>query len=87
MLTLQSSPKVAFLPSEALSDLATDLKAGFLKKNHKRFQAGEPAEDIDVTHRDALDYLLDKKGTGLDEWDEAVRDELVAAWQLQKGWL
>lgn len=82
---LQASPSLPLLPASELSKFATDWRAGFFEEIHARFQAGEPAEDIDVTHRRVLDQLLDAKGVDETMWDEDVRRKLVDQWHFQRG--
>ena len=72
---------------EDASDLALEWRQGFFDEIHARFNAGEPQEDIDETHRRVLQRLL-----GDDRWkafksmtDERV-DRCVAAWHRQRAW-
>jgi hypothetical protein len=65
--------------------LAADWRLEFFKEIHRRFQAGLPAEDIDITHRRILDNLLDARNMGSSVWDDRVRNKLVAQWHNQKG--
>ena len=82
---LASSPDLPLLPSLELSQMALGWRAGFFDEIRARFQAGEPAEDIDVTHRRVLDQLLHQKGIDLSMWDEEVRRKLVDQWHKQIG--
>jgi hypothetical protein len=82
---LLSSPNLPILPPAELFQLAKDWRAGFFDEIHKRFQAKEPAEDIDVIHRRVLDRLLDAKGVKFTLWDDTVRQRLVYQWHLQIG--
>lgn len=83
--SLQASPTLEQLPSSELSKFATDWRAGFFAEIHARFQAGDPAEDIDITHRRVLDRLLSARGIDLMIWDEDVRQKLVDQWHFQIG--
>jgi FMN phosphatase YigB (HAD superfamily) len=83
---LQSSPQLPHLPSASLSQLALDWRSGFFSEIHERFQAGEPAEDIDVTHRRILDHLLEERVVHQEMWDEDVRRRLVDSWHQQVAW-
>jgi len=65
--------------------LAIDWREGFFEEIHHRFQTGEPAEDIDVTHRRVLDRLLQERGVDSQTWDDEVRDKLVQQWHNQIG--
>jgi hypothetical protein len=82
---LASSPDLPLLPSSELSQLALGWRAGFFDEIHARFQAGEAAEDIDVTHRKVLDRLLHEKGVNLSMWNDEVRQKLVDQWHKQIG--
>ncbi len=82
---LRSNPTLEMLPPSALSNFATEWRAGFFEEIHARFQAGEPAEDIDITHRRALDRLLSARGVDLTMWGEEVRQKLVNQWHIQIG--
>jgi hypothetical protein len=68
-----------------LSQLALGWRASFFDEIHARFQAGEDAEDIDVTHRRVLDRLLHEKGVDLSMWNDEVRQKLVDQWHKQIG--
>ncbi|PVH83898.1 haloacid dehalogenase [Cadophora sp. DSE1049] len=83
---LQAGPSTPLLPSSEFPKLATDWRAGFFKEIHARFEAGLPAEDIDVTHRRVLDRLLEEKGIDEAAWEEDMRRELVDRWHVQIGW-
>ena len=50
-----------------------------------RYEAGQSTEDIDVTHRRVLNYLLMKRGITPKDWDEGIRETLVGAWHTQDG--
>ena len=72
---------------EEASNLALEWRQGFFNEIHSRFEAGEPPEDIDETHRRVLLRLLHEP-----DWsqyksisDDAV-DECVAAWHKQQAW-
>ncbi|KAJ6591113.1 haloacid dehalogenase [Mycena vulgaris] len=79
--SLQNQPQ----PQTAvdLSRFAAAWRAGFFKEIHRRFELGEPTEDIDSTHRRVLDLLLEDAGIG---WDEDIRRSLVASWHNQTAW-
>ncbi|KAJ7248615.1 HAD-like domain-containing protein [Mycena haematopus] len=68
-----------------LPTLAAAWRSGFFKEIHRRFERGEPQEDIDVTHR-VLDTLLDEAGISFTVWDEDVRQDLVNSWHNQTSW-
>ena len=70
---LQASPSTTLLPPSSLPDSTTGWRAGLVKGIHSRFEAGLPAEDIDVTHRLVLDRLLEEKGIDQTVWGEDVR--------------
>ncbi|KAI9804656.1 MAG: hypothetical protein M1833_006731 [Piccolia ochrophora] len=74
---LHSCPASPRLPPQTLPQLAADWRAGFFEEIHRRFEAGEAAEDIDVTHRRVLDRLLTERGVGRDEWGEGTRGGLA----------
>ncbi|KAJ7130133.1 haloacid dehalogenase [Mycena epipterygia] len=69
-----------------LPSLAAAWRAGFFKEIHRRFELGEPAEDIDITHRRVLDTLLEEAGIGFATWGEDVRQRLVDSWHNQTAW-
>lgn len=81
---LQSAPAIPALPAEALSQFAVEWRAGFFKEVETRRQAGQSLEDIDVTHRRVLNYLLLERGVTPAQWNDSVRNELVQAWHRQK---
>lgn len=83
---LHAAPALPGLPPEAIDQLALDWRAGFFKELRDRFEAGQPTEDIDVTHRRVLNYLLLAKGIKpSDGWGNEVRTGLVESWHSQKG--
>lgn len=80
-------PHPALTPTEPkLQQLAIAWREGFFQEIHSRFDRGEPAENIDITHRRVLDRLLEEKGINLDTWDESIREKLVHQWHVQKPW-
>ena len=81
---LQSAPPLPTLPAAALPQLAVEWRAGFFKEVDTRRQAGQSVEDIDVTHRRVLNYLLLARGVTPAMWDDGVRNGLVLAWHRQK---
>ena len=82
---LESAPPIAELTSESLPQLAADWRAGFFKETFMRREASQPVEDIDVTHRRVLNWLLLARGVTPTQWDDGVRNKLVAAWHQQRG--
>ena len=82
---INTSPSVSCLPPHKREQLAKDWRAGFFYDIHARFQAGQPSEDIDITHRRVLDDLLTVRGIGNDVWGNDVRKKLVDGWHEQKG--
>lgn len=85
---LQSCPPHPSLepPESKLRGLAIAWREGFFSEIHARFSRGDPAEDIDVTHRRVLDRLLEQLGIGPDSWDGSVRSKLVHQWHVQQPW-
>lgn len=83
--TLESAPSIPALPAESLPQLAADWRAGFFKETQVRKEASQPVEDIDVTHRRVLNWLLLARGVTPAQWDDGVRTKLVGAWHEQKG--
>ncbi|MCJ1280341.1 hypothetical protein MMC21_008168 [Puttea exsequens] len=83
---LLAAPPLPALPPTALEELATDWRAGFFTEAQTRIDAGQPLEDIDVTHRRVLNFLLLERGVTPTMWDDSVRTRLVGAWHEQKGW-
>lgn len=84
---LHHAPSVPALPPDALLQLAADWRAGFFKEVKMRTDAGQAIEDIDVTHRRVLNWLLLAKGVRPAQWDDSVRNRLVQAWHVQQGTL
>ena len=82
---LESAPPISELTSESLPQLAADWRAGFFKETFMRREASQPVEDIDVTHRRVLNWLLLARGVTPTQWDDGVRNKLVAAWHQQRG--
>lgn len=82
---LETVPATPALPSESLPQLAADWRAGFFKETRTRREASQPIEDIDVTHRRVLNWLLLARGVTPAQWDDRVRKKLVAAWHEQRG--
>ena len=82
---LQNAPPIPALPTESLPQLAIDWRAGFFKETSNRKEASQPVEDIDVTHRRVLNWLLLGRGVTPKQWDDGVRNKLVAAWHDQRG--
>lgn len=71
------------LPKSKASTLALQWRQCFFDEIHTRFQAGQPQEDIDVTHRRVLERLLTEHG--IREVDEIGVDGCVQAWHSQVG--
>jgi FMN phosphatase YigB (HAD superfamily) len=70
-----------------LNPLLVTWRSGFFAEIHRRYEAGEPQEDIDVTHRRVLDGLLEERGLDdQDGWTEAKREDLVQGWHKQRAW-
>lgn len=82
---LQVAPALDALPPKALGELAVDWRAGFFKEVNTRREANQPLEDIDVTHRRVLNWLLLDRGVTPKMWDDGVRMKLVGAWHEQRG--
>lgn len=82
---LESAPSIPALPSESLPQLAADWRAGFFKETRTRRDASQLVEDIDVTHRRVLNWLLLARGVTPAQWDDGVRKKLVGAWHEQRG--
>ncbi|CAD6576431.1 MAG: hypothetical protein ASARMPRED_007728 [Alectoria sarmentosa] len=83
---LKSAPTIPALPSDSLPQLAADWRAGFFKETQTRKEASQAVEDIDVTHRRVLNWLLLARGVTPAQWDDGVRNKLVGAWHEQTGW-
>lgn len=83
---INASPSIIGLPPQKREQLAKDWRAGFFSEIHARFRAGQPSEDIDITHRRVLDDLLALGGIGNDAWDNDVRKKLVVGWHDQTAW-
>lgn len=80
---LESAPHVQDLN---LAQLAANWRAGFFEEIHRRFEAKEAPEDIDLTHRRVLDRLLSVRNITLQTWNDDVREGLVQQWHHQVGW-
>jgi FMN phosphatase YigB (HAD superfamily) len=66
--------------------LALEWRQGFFDEIHARFQAGEPSEDIDITHRRVLLRLLgDSPWKAYDGLADEDVDGCVNAWHRQIG--
>jgi len=83
---LQAAPSIPALPPDALAKLAADWREGFFKEANMRYEARQPVEDIDVTHRRVLNWLLLARGVSPRDWDGGVRSKLVQAWHVQTPW-
>jgi len=70
---------------ETREELALKWRSGFFAEIHARYQNSLPSEDIDVTHRRVLDWLLCQ----ILVWDQAPseqdKQQLVRAWHNQVG--
>lgn len=84
---LGSAPSLPALPSESLPQLAADWRAGYFKETQTRKEASQAVEDMDVTHRRVLNWLLLARGVTPAHWDDGVRNKLVGAWHEQRGML
>lgn len=84
---LESAPSLPALPPESLPHLAADWRAGFFQETRTRREASQPVEDIDVTHRRVLNFLLLARGVTPAQWDDSVRNKLVGSWHEQRGGL
>jgi 2-haloalkanoic acid dehalogenase type II len=82
---LHSCPPHPSIQGSGARDFAIVWREAFFVELHARFDRGEPAEDIDLTHRRVLDQLLRNRGIG-HEWDDTVRDRLVQQWHVQSPW-
>lgn len=83
---LQSAPSLPALPADVLLKLASDWREGFFKEAKMRYEASQPVEDIDVTHRRVLNWLLLAQGVTPTQWNDGVRNMLVQSWHEQQGW-
>lgn len=83
---LHSAPSIPLLPPSSLPTLAADWREGFFKEARMRYEARQPVEDIDVTHRRVLNWLLLARGVTPAMWGEEIRERLVRAWHGQRGW-
>jgi len=83
---LHSAPSIPALPPDSLKHLAADWREGFFKEAKMRYEAKQPVEDIDVTHRRVLNWLLLARGVTPAMWDDGVRNRLVQAWHVQQAW-
>lgn len=63
------------------SRFALRWRQGFFEEIHGRFERGEALEDIDVTHRRALDRLLH----GI-PWSEVQKQTAVRSWHSMCAW-
>ena len=81
---------IAVLPPgptpEASSNFALEWRQAYFEANAARLQAGEPPENIDITHRRVLDEVLDKHPDIKPLFTEDVKDRAVKAWHAQKAW-
>lgn len=83
---LQSAPSIPALPPDSLEDLAAHWREGFFKEAKMLYEARQPVEDIDVTHRRVLNWILLARGVTPAMWDDSVRNRLVQAWHVQQPW-
>lgn len=83
---LQCAPSIPALPSGEIPNLADDWREGFFKETNMRYEARQPVEDIDVTHRRVLNWLLLSRGITPAHWNDRVRNELIQAWHAQTPW-
>lgn len=84
---LACPPHASLKPAKRkLREFAIAWREGFFDEIHTRFNNGEPAEEIDVTHRRVLDRLLAERGIDLDTWDHVIREQLVHQWHVQTPW-
>lgn len=84
MNALNSSPASSALTSSTdKSDLAAAWRAAFFEEIHRRFDAGEDAEDIDSTHRRLLEVLLAERNI---DWSNSEKNRLVRSWHDQIPW-
>ena len=83
---LRSAPSLPALAPDALAQLAKDWRAGFFTEAAARYEARQPVEDIDVTHRRVLNWLLLARGVTPAQWDDSVRNRLIQAWHVQQPW-
>lgn len=74
-------------PDEEVSNLALSWRQGFFDEIHARFEAGEPEEDIDDTHRRVLRRLLHKQNWRQNRsMSDDGLENCVAAWHNQQAW-
>ena len=86
LAALNSAPSIPQLPSSSIPQLALDWREGYFKEAHMRYEAGQPVEDIDITRRRVLNWMLLKRGITPGSWDDGIRSALVRRWHEQKGW-
>ena len=82
---LESAPPTPTLPLQSLPQLAADWRTGFFQETQARRDASQPVEDVDVTHRRVLNWLLLARGVTPAQWDDGVRNKLVGAWHELRG--
>lgn len=72
---------------QEVSNLALSWREGFFAEIHARFQAGEPQEDIDATHRRVLQRLLaEPKWSAYGSMGAERLGQCVQAWHTQQAW-
>ena len=82
---LGTAPPLDALPPHQFPQFASDWRARFFQETADRYDAGQPTEDIDITHRRALNYLLLQLNITPKHWDDGVRNMLVQSWHSQEG--
>ena len=81
---------ISALPSalapDTSSKFALEWRQAYFDANTARVQAGKLPENIDTTHRRALDEILDKQPDIKHLFTAEVKDQVVQAWHVQKAW-
>ncbi|CAK4001065.1 (S)-2-haloacid dehalogenase IVA [Lecanosticta acicola] len=81
---------VAALPSQMSppekSDFALQWRHAYFDANAARLASGEPPENIDITHRNVLDALLESRPEIAPLFTDESRARMVREWHHQKAW-
>ncbi|KAJ7137542.1 (S)-2-haloacid dehalogenase IVA [Mycena crocata] len=74
------------IPDDAKSKFALDWRQTYFDANTARIAAGEPTEDIDITHRRTLLEMLDRHPDLKPHFTAEVQEQAIKAWHAQRAW-
>ena len=74
------------LSPDAKSDFALEWRQAYFDANAARRHDGNPPEDIDTTHRQVLNQILENHTDMKSLFTDETKEKAVQAWHTQRAW-